>query len=96
MAILVIAITIAFAVTVFGAIEDQERQSELPMEAPAPKKDPTHDSLGPVYTYDGEGTMRVYVFTDPDSGVQYLVNDKGGITPRLGKNGHIIGVIDEG
>lgn len=96
MAILVIAITIAFAVTAFGAIEDNEQQSELPMEAPAPKKDPTHDSLGPVYTYDGEGTMRVYVFTDPDSGVQYLVSDKGGITPRLGKNGHIIGVVDEG
>lgn len=55
----------------------------------------THDSLGPVYTYNGEGTMRVYVFTDPDSGIQYLISDKGGITPRLGKNGHIIGVIDE-
>lgn len=93
MAVLVIAIIVALAVTAFGVFEDKE---ELPYEAPAPKKDPTHDSLGPVYTYDGEGTMRVYVFTDPDSGVQYLVSDKGGITPRLGQNGHIIGVVDEG
>lgn len=93
MAILVIAIIVALAVTAFGVFEDKE---ELPYEAPAPKTDPTHDSLGPVYTYNGKGTMRVYVFTDPDSGVQYLVNDKGGITPRLGQNGHIIGVVDEG
>lgn len=54
----------------------------------------THDSLAPTYTYDGQ-IIRTYVFTDPDSGVQYLVTDAGGITPRLGTNGHIIGVVDE-
>lgn len=43
----------------------------------------SHDSLGPVYTYNGKNTMRIYVFTDPDTEQQYLVNDHGGITPRL-------------
>lgn len=51
----------------------------------------THDSLAPTYTYDGE-IIRWYVFTDPDSSVQYLVNDRGGCTPRLDQYGNIIGV----
>ena len=93
MAIIVIAVVAAFVVTAVCGMSAQQTE-ELPHNAPAPK-DPTHDSLGPVYTYNGEGTMRVYVFTDTDSGVQYLVSDKGGVTPRLGKNGHIIGVVDE-
>lgn len=50
-----------------------------------------HDSLAPTYTYDGE-VIRWYVFTDPDSGVQYLVNDRGGVTPRLDQYGDILGV----
>ena len=41
-----------------------------------------HDSLDVTRTYDGE-MIRWYVFTDPDSGAQYLVNDRGGVTPRL-------------
>lgn len=43
----------------------------------------THDSLGISYTYNGE-EVRWYVFTDPDTNVQYLFNDQGGVTPRLG------------
>ena len=70
-------------------------QEPLPDEAPAPVEATIkHDSLAPTYTYDGE-IIRWYVFTDPDSGVQYRVNDRGGCTPRLGTNGHIIGVVDE-
>lgn len=93
MAILVIATVMAFAVTAMGSMESQQAEvTETHDEAPAPKI--THDSLAPTYTYDGD-IIRTYVFTDPDSGVQYLVTDKGGITPRLGKNGHIIGVVDE-
>lgn len=74
----------------------KETSKPIADEAPAPPKASkiTHDSLAPTYTYDGE-IIRTYVFTDPDSGVQYLVTDAGGITPRLGKNGHIIGVQDE-
>lgn len=50
-----------------------------------------HDSLAPTYTHDGE-IIRWYVFTDPDSSVQYLVNDRGGCTPRLDQYGNVIGV----
>lgn len=51
----------------------------------------THDSLVPTYTYDGE-VIRWYVMVDPDTSVQYLVNDRGGCTPRLDQYGNIIGV----
>ena len=51
----------------------------------------THDSLAATYTYDGE-VIRWYVFTDPDSSVQYLVNDRGGCTPRIDQYGNIVGV----
>lgn len=57
---------------------------ELPTEADLrPTAKITHDSLGPTYTYDGE-VIRWYVFVDPDTQEQYLVNDRGGCTPRLG------------
>lgn len=73
----------------------QETSEPLPDEAPAPAGATIkHDSLAPTYTHDGE-IIRWYVFTDPDSGVQYLVNDRGGCTPRLGTNGHVMGVQDE-
>lgn len=42
----------------------------------------TGSSLGPVYTSSGE-TIKVYVFIDPETDIQYLVSDRGGITPRL-------------
>ena len=41
----------------------------------------THDSMTAVHTYDGE-TIRFYVMTDPDTGVQYIVNDRGGMCLR--------------
>lgn len=44
---------------------------------------PTMDSLGPVYTDSSDEIIKVYIFTDPDYGQQYLVTDHGGITPRL-------------
>lgn len=66
---------------------------KLPTEAEQrPVRKITHDSLAPTYTYDGELTIRWYVFTDPDTSVQYLVNDLGGCTPRLDQYGHVIGV----
>lgn len=52
-----------------------------PTVAEAAEKGPTHDSLGVTWTYDGEA-IRWYVFTDPDTGVQYLVNDMGGCVRR--------------
>ena len=51
----------------------------------------THDSLAPTYTYDGE-VIRWYVLIDPDTSVQYLVNDRGGCCPRLDQYGNVIGV----
>ena len=51
----------------------------------------THDSLAPTYTYDGE-VIRWYVLVDPDTDVQYLVNDRGGCCPRLNVDGTTMGV----
>lgn len=50
----------------------------------------THDSLTPTYTYDGE-IIRTYVLIDPDTGLQYLVSDRGGICERWGTDGRQMG-----
>lgn len=64
----------------------------MPAESDKPKEAIVkHDSLAPTYTHDGE-IIRWYVFTDPDSSVQYLVNDRGGCTPRLNQYGNVVGV----
>lgn len=69
---------------------------DLPTEAEQrPEHVITHDSLAPTYTYDGE-VIRWYVLTDPDTGVQYLTNDRGGTTPRLDRYGRIMGVEYDG
>ena len=52
----------------------------------------THDSLAPTYTYDGEG-IRWDVLVDPDTEVQYLVNDRGGCCARLDAYGRPMGVV---
>lgn len=51
----------------------------------------THDSLAPTFTHDGE-VIRWYVLVDPDTEVQYLVNDRGGCCPRLDSYGRVMGV----
>lgn len=53
-----------------AAREDEERQSLV-----------RHDSMCAIHTYDGE-TIRFYVMTDPDTQVQYIVNDRGGMCAR--------------
>lgn len=44
----------------------------------------THDSMTITYTYNGE-TIRYYVMTDPDTQIQYIVNDRGGMCKREAK-----------
>lgn len=54
-----------------------------------------HDSMAYTRTHDGE-VIRVYVVTDPDTQVQYVVSDRGGIAPRLDRYGTPMGVVAEG
>ena len=49
-----------------------------------------HDSLAPTYTYDGE-VVRWYVFVDPDSDFQHLINDRDGCCARLDRSGRVMG-----
>lgn len=56
-----------------------------------PKK--RHDSLGVVYTNDGT-PMYEYVFTDPDSGLQYLICPGVGQCERMNRDGTQMGVTD--
>lgn len=39
------------------------------------------DSMSHTYTSDGS-IIKVYVITDPDTNVQYVVSDRGGICVR--------------
>lgn len=52
-----------------------------------------HDSLEATLTNDGT-YIRWYVFVDPDTGAEYLVNDRGGCTPRLDKDGTPILILN--
>lgn len=63
-------------------------------KAELPTRKITHDSMAVTYTYDGE-MIRWYVLIDPDSGVQYVVNDRGGCCPRISHDGSIMGVWGE-
>lgn len=81
---------ILIAVIVVAATLGYRALSERYEEATSVKESsykPTHDSLQISYTYDEDKQIRWYVFVDPDTNVEYLFNDLGGCTPRLGADG---------
>ena len=43
---------------------------------------PRMEPLTATFTADG-GEIKAYVLIDPDTGIQYIVTDAGGITQRL-------------
>lgn len=43
---------------------------------------PRMEPLTATFTSDGD-SIKAYVLVDPDTGIQYLVSDHGGVTPRL-------------
>ena len=67
-------ILVAFAAIVGGFLRQAHESTT---------KEPTirHDSLDVTRTYDG-GMIRWYVFVDPDTQIEYLVNDRGGCCRR--------------
>jgi len=82
----VIVISVALGTTVHAVRTSRAQADESPTI--------THDSLAPTYTYDGE-VIRWYVFVDPDTNVEYLVNDRGGCCPRLDAHGDVMGTLTE-
>lgn len=50
---------------------------------------PSHDALTGTLMTDGQ-YIYWYVMVDPDTGIEYLVNNFGGTTPRLGADGRPI------
>ncbi len=85
LAVCLIVVMLLLSALIWDYAHDMPTEAEL-----RPAR--THDSLAPTYTYDGQLTIRWYVFTDPDTGVQYLVNDLGGCTPRLDQSGEPMGI----
>ena len=45
---------------------------------------PRMEPLTATYTADDD-VIKAYVIVDPDTAIQYIVTDHGGITPRLNK-----------
>lgn len=43
---------------------------------------PRMEPLTATFTSDGD-SIKAYVLVDPDTSIQYLVSDHGGVTPRL-------------
>jgi len=69
--------------------------ADLPDEAPAPKivRRVDDHSIGSTVERDGSVTFW-YVFSDPETGVEYLVNDEGGMAPRVDGMGRVM--VDAG
>lgn len=90
----VILVAILGLLSWLGMLATQPHEEE-PEELPTHRV--THDSLAPTYTYDGE-VIRWYVLRDPDYGIEYLANDRGGCCVRLDSYGNVMGVSyeDEG
>lgn len=77
-ALIAIALMMGFAAWAYTSNLETAKDAGVRAERPI-----THDSMSIVHTYDGE-EIRFYVMTDPDTGVQYIVNDRGGMCPREG------------
>ena len=86
-----VAITMVALLTIWAvwARGEAAKMHEADSEA-LPVHRVTHDSMTVTYTHDGE-MIRWYVMTDPDYGVQYLVNDRGGCCVRLDGYGNVMG-----
>lgn len=83
-AVAALAVGMAIAVAIMAAGLALERRAQAEAEAEAPvRTGPRHDSLTVNWTHDGEA-IRWYVMEDPDTGIQYLVNDRGGCCVREG------------
>lgn len=88
-----VAVLVVAALTVWVVLEREAERQEA-QKAPV-IVGPTHDSLTVSYTYNGEA-IRWYVMVDPDTGIQYVVNDRGGCCPRLDRDGEVMGVAPDG
>jgi hypothetical protein len=76
---LILGVGIAIVATLLAmaiALHVYRQETKKPVEHRV-----THDSMCAVHTYDGE-TIRFYVMTDPDTQIQYIVNDRGGMCVR--------------
>ena len=69
--------------------------ADLPDEAPAPEvmRDVPDNSIGSIVMRDGT-VMHLYPFTDPETGVEWLLNDRGGMEPRVDTMGRVM--VDAG
>ena len=69
--------------------------ADLPDEAPAPEvmREVEDTSIGSIVLRDGT-VMHLYPFTDPETGVEWLLNDRGGMAPRVDTMGRVM--VDDG
>lgn len=87
--LLLLLVTLCFAAIFIGCDAGE-------VELHVPPKTPSDDtSMQPIFTSSDD---EVYVFTDPETKVQYLIYKgyrKGGITPRLDANGNLMIASDD-
>ena len=86
--VLVVLLMLAMLGTFCGILAKQTNDA-----ATGKARKQAHDSLTATATYDGQ-LIRWYVLIDPDTGMQYLVNDCGGCCPRYDSDGTQMGVTD--
>ena len=89
-----VCVALILLVGLFAWIGHALTRPEMEPGLPTHEAKVTHDSLAANYTYNGE-VIRWYVLVDPDFGIQFLVNDRGGCCVRLDSYGNVMGVSYE-
>ncbi len=94
--VMMLAIGLLLGILLAVLAVDVQRQVKASLDAKKPVRSGNPESpLVTTYDYQGEAT-RYYVMVDPLTGVQYLVNDRGGMCVRSdGLGGSIGGDADE-
>ena len=85
----IVVVTVVYALTLYMSTE-RSRSGESMTSQESQSTNKRHDAM--TCTYDNKGNRtNYYVMVDPDTGIQYVVNDKGGMCPRLRKDGTVFG-----
>lgn len=92
--ILVLAVGLLIGILVTMLAINYSNRIEASREAERTVTGPAQRPIITTFDYQGKPT-RIYVFADPLTGVQHLIDDKGGICVRVDQDGNPIGGLDE-
>lgn len=78
----VTVVCIILIIAIAAALTYLAPKVKVPKAESAPNPYKTSDCMTLTYTDDETDPIKVYVITDPDTNIQYIVSDHGGICRR--------------